>query len=355
MDDQDRGALKHPPAPPGAAPPRAEIDAAKFPALPGIGIDLVTLGRTLVQSGYFSDMKQISQAIVKVLAGQELGIGPIRAMTDIHVVHVKDEGGPGRSQVALGATLMASLIQRSGRFDYRILQFDDKACEIEFYEIQPANGGEKGATRVPLGRSRFTMDDAKLANLAGKANWRQYPRNMLFSRAMSNGAKWFCSAVFGGAVYTPEEIRDIAPEAEAPDPVPAPAPDAPPAPEPERAQEERPEGEAAQAVRPDADPGVEGARQPPPPPPPPPERRPGEAAVEARAREMTWTRMVRAMASCGMTEAEMRGLAKTFYGREPEAMPVDQLALLAGRIESLVGSRLGALHPADALQPRPGP
>jgi hypothetical protein len=29
---------------------------------------------------------------------------------------------------------------------------------------------------------------------------------MLFARAMSNGAKWFCADVFGGPVYTPDEL-----------------------------------------------------------------------------------------------------------------------------------------------------
>jgi hypothetical protein len=50
------------------------------------------------------------------------------------------------------------------------------------------------------------MDDAKAANLKGE-NWTNYPRNMLFARAVSNGAKWFCPDLFGGApVYTPEEL-----------------------------------------------------------------------------------------------------------------------------------------------------
>jgi hypothetical protein len=30
---------------------------------------------------------------------------------------------------------------------------------------------------------------------------------MVFARAMSNGAKWFCAEIFNGPVYTPEEIE----------------------------------------------------------------------------------------------------------------------------------------------------
>jgi len=67
------------------------------------------------------------------------------------------------------------------------------ACTIEFYEDGRA-----------IGRSRFTIEDAKRA---GTKNMDKYPRNMLFARAMSNGVRWFCPDVFGQAVYTPEELR----------------------------------------------------------------------------------------------------------------------------------------------------
>ena len=56
-----------------------------------------------------------------------------------------------------------------------------------------------------IGTSAFSIDDAKKAGLAGD-NWRKYPRNMLFARAMSNGVKWYCPNVFGGPVYSPDEL-----------------------------------------------------------------------------------------------------------------------------------------------------
>jgi hypothetical protein len=58
-----------------------------------------------------------------------------------------------------------------------------------------------------IGVSSFTMEDAKRAGLSGGDNWKKYPRNMLFARAMSNGAKWYCPDVFGGPVYTPDELE----------------------------------------------------------------------------------------------------------------------------------------------------
>lgn len=152
-------------------------------------IDTMTLGQILSESGYFSDARSAAQAIVKVLAGRELGFGPIASMSGIHII----QGKPSPS-----ATLMAAAIKNSGRYNYRVREHTDDVCAIEFFE-----NGES------VGVSKFTAKDAKRA---GTKNMQTYPRNMLFARAMSNGAKWFCPDVFGGPVYTPEELgADIDP------------------------------------------------------------------------------------------------------------------------------------------------
>ena len=62
------------------------------------GIDLMRLGDVLSKSQYFQDAKDAAQAIVKVLAGQELGIGPIAAMTGLGHLLVRALG------VGLGLT-----------------------------------------------------------------------------------------------------------------------------------------------------------------------------------------------------------------------------------------------------------
>lgn len=159
------------------------------------GIDLMRLGDVLSKSQYFQDAKDAAQAIVKVLAGQELGIGPIAAMTGLYIV---------KGRVTMSANLMAAQIKRSDKYNYQISQLDDTGCEIIFFE----QGRE-------IGRSRFTEADAKAAGLWGSSDpWKKTPRNMLFARAMSNGAKWYTPDVFSGPVYTPDELRaepDITP------------------------------------------------------------------------------------------------------------------------------------------------
>lgn len=149
--------------------------------------DPVAIGNVLAQSGYFSDAKQAAQAAVKVMAGEEVGLGPVASMTGIHIVQGK---------VTLGANIIAALVRRHPDYDYEVTEHTDQACEIRFtYKGKPA------------GTSRFTMDDASKAGLLKSPTWKAHPRNMLFARAMSNGAKWYAPDVSAGApLYTPDEL-----------------------------------------------------------------------------------------------------------------------------------------------------
>jgi len=150
--------------------------------------DTMNLGGVLVKSGYFKDARDASQAVVKVLAGQEMGFGPIASMKGINII---------QGQPSIGANLLGAAIKRTRKYNYRIVQpLTNERAEIAFFE----DGQE-------VGRSIFTIEDAKQAGLDGKDNWKKWPRNMLFSRALSNGARWYCPDVFGGVTpYTPEEL-----------------------------------------------------------------------------------------------------------------------------------------------------
>jgi hypothetical protein len=146
--------------------------------------EAMQLGKIFTESGMFPDIKSAQMAVVKIMAGQEMGIGPFQAMNGIHIIQGK---------ATVGAGLMASQVKSSGKYDYKVVQQDDKACIIEFYQ-----GKDK------IGASKFTIEDAKKA---GTKNLDKYPANMLFARAMSNGVKWYTPDVFNGPVYTPDEIQ----------------------------------------------------------------------------------------------------------------------------------------------------
>ena len=149
-------------------------------------IDVMALGKAFAESGMFPDIKSAAQAIVKIQAGAELGIGPFQSMSGIHII----SGKP-----TIGAGVMASMVKASGKYDYKVLEANEKVCSIEFFE-----------GKVSLGTSTFSIDDAKKA---GTKNLDKFPRNMLFARAMSNGVKWYTPDVFSGPVYVPEEMEQV--------------------------------------------------------------------------------------------------------------------------------------------------
>lgn len=172
------------------APPSIEARAQQAGAIVHAGMTVQALGDVLARSGYFKDATDAAKCVVKVLAGQELGIPPVASMTGIYIV----EGKP-----SIGATMMGALIKRSGKYDYRVVEHTERACTIEFRQ-RNGNGWEVIST------SRYTIEDATRAGLSGKGVWRAHPRSMLFARAMSSGARAHTPDVFGGPVYTPEEL-----------------------------------------------------------------------------------------------------------------------------------------------------
>lgn len=147
--------------------------------------EISTISDTFFKSGMFADIKSAQQAMVKIMAGAEVGLPPFQSMSGIHII----QGKP-----VIGAGLIASKIKGSGKYDYKVVQQDEKACSIDFYQ-----GKEK------IGNSTFTIEDAKKAETKNIA---KFPKNMLFARAISNGVKWYCPDVFSGAVYVNEE-RDL--------------------------------------------------------------------------------------------------------------------------------------------------
>jgi hypothetical protein len=152
----------------------------------------------LYKSGYFEDAKSEAQAIVKVMAGAEVGIPPFASMAGINII----QGKP-----AFGSNLIATLVENDPRYSYKVIRADDEACILEWYK-----GNEK------QGESTFTMEEARKVKqwnskknafepLANKFNWQNWPSDMLFARALTRGQKRYAAGIAGGApLYTPEEL-----------------------------------------------------------------------------------------------------------------------------------------------------
>ena len=159
--------------------------------------DMQAMADTALRSGVMG-ISNSSQAVMKILAGREMGLGVFASLSNIHIIQEKP---------VISAGLMAAMVKASPKYDYKFLEFSKQICRLMFFE--KING-----QWIEQGESPFTMDDAAAAGLLDKKNkdgsannWQKYPQNMLFARAMSNGVKWYCPDLFSGnTAYTPDEF-----------------------------------------------------------------------------------------------------------------------------------------------------
>lgn len=140
------------------------------------------VAKIFAESGMFSDARGQAQCFVKILAGAEIGLPPFTAMNAFHVIQGK---------VTMAASTIAARLKSSGKYDYTIVEKTGERCVIDFYA-----GGVKVWQEVW---------DTKRAIKAGVKNLDRFPDAMLFSRAISAGARAIAPDVVG-QFYTPEEM-----------------------------------------------------------------------------------------------------------------------------------------------------
>jgi hypothetical protein len=119
-----------------------------------------------------------------VLYGDEVGLGPMQALAKIAVI----DGRP-----TLAAEAMRSLIFAAGHEVWV-----DEASTVKAV-VAGRRAESSNVTRVT-----WSIEDAKRANLAGKANWRLYPRQMLLARATAELARLIFADAIGGLSATEE-------------------------------------------------------------------------------------------------------------------------------------------------------
>lgn len=156
--------------------------------------DVMTIAKVAAESKMFKDATEMSKAAVKIMAGVEIGIPPFAALRGFHVIEGK---------VEISAALLGSLIKKSGRYDFRTAEASDTRCAIDWYQ-----------DGVHIGTSSYSMEDARRAGLADKANWKKDPSSMLFARALTRGQRRYCPDVALGSVYAPGEITETIGEPE---------------------------------------------------------------------------------------------------------------------------------------------
>jgi len=158
--------------------------------------------------GVPASLKTPEAVATVLLAGNEDGLGPIEALTELHVIN----GRVGRS-----ANLMRKLVYK------RI-----PGAVIHDVEIGPERVILEGQRPgKPPCRVEWTADDARKAKLDKKDNWVNYAEDMLYARATGRLCRRYFPDAFSSPAYTPEELAD---EPIPPSPAPAANGNAPHAP-----------------------------------------------------------------------------------------------------------------------------
>jgi hypothetical protein len=147
-----------------------------------------------VKSGLVGSSMTKEQAFFVILKGYELGITPMQALAEIHLI----KGKPG-----LSVQLMIGLANRSGMLS--AFDIPDAAQALK----------EKKATVCAIRRDRpdspvsmtFTMEDAQAAGLLSNPTWKQYPGQMLINRAVSMLLRRVIPEALSG-MYLAEELEN---------------------------------------------------------------------------------------------------------------------------------------------------
>jgi hypothetical protein len=142
----------------------------------------------LAKSGLFG-VKTADQALALMLVAQAEGRHPGSVASDYHIIQ-------GRASL---------------KSDSMLARFQQAGGRVEWHDH--TNEKVSATFSHPLGgslRIDWDMARAKAAGLAGKDNYKSFPRQMLRARVISEGVRAVFPAVLNG-MYTPEEVQEFQP------------------------------------------------------------------------------------------------------------------------------------------------
>jgi hypothetical protein len=153
------------------------------------------LAKVFYESKIFKDVGSEAQAIVKILAGREMGLSPIQSMNGVYIVENK---------IGYETKIFLSRLKKSGKYDYEVT-FTEKegrteSASVAFFRVE-------GKERRGIGISKFTIYDAARIGLINKAAYKNYPKLMMFYRAASDGMKMYCPEILEGAALAEDYIE----------------------------------------------------------------------------------------------------------------------------------------------------
>jgi hypothetical protein len=156
--------------------------------------ELATVAKAIIQSGFFPDAKNESQALVKMMWGHELGIGPMSSQ-GIWVIETRK--GPS---LRLSGELMGALIKRAPGWDYTYTLTDDR-CEITVTYENKVRGITSFTTKEAVAAGLCSLNPQGKPVRKSKSGealpWEAYHKDLLWNRAMTR-TKRICGHLFYG-------------------------------------------------------------------------------------------------------------------------------------------------------------
>lgn len=162
-----------------------------------------------------SNAEAVARAMVKIALGRSMKFSPAESMLNVDIIK-------GRPSIA--AQAQATRMKQHG-YDWVIAQHNDKGCVIlpkkNGQYIMEAFTDETGdvvmeadglTPKLRPAKVSFTEDDARRAKLIKTdGGYETYPKNMYWTRAISNMRRWHASeTLFGMDIATTEETKEAA-------------------------------------------------------------------------------------------------------------------------------------------------
>lgn len=156
----------------------------------------MAMARVLAQTKFVPDSYRGSpeEVMAAIFTGRELGIGAMQSLRDIHMI----DGRP-----VFSASLMLSQMRRGG---VEILE-SVSTSERAWIKARRRDTGE--VAEVEWTFEEATNITRKSKKLTDGDNWKNYPADMLWARAVGRLARRLGSDLLAGMVYSTEEIRDL--------------------------------------------------------------------------------------------------------------------------------------------------
>jgi hypothetical protein len=149
------------------------------------GQDIWKWAQMLAQAPFYQKLGVGGVAAI-ILTARELRLPPMACLNGL--LYSVD------GKITMSGQLMNAMIANAGH-EAKIVELTRQRCTIRF----------KRSNESTAQTYSFTIEDAKEAKLAHKDNWVKYPRDMLFNRCISAGARKYMPEVIG-PYYTHEEL-----------------------------------------------------------------------------------------------------------------------------------------------------